>query len=173
MRKSANYNKSGVSVILVLIIVALVIILSGAFLLNNRNKVNAPQSALGSLPPENERVNPQPQSGNFLQVDDVDPGISVIVNQVVMQDGGYIAVQRESSGSRITLGKSDLLEAGSHDNITIATSALSDGDAVYIVLLNSSGTAVVDENENAIEVLKNVGMLSGHEMGHDEGNSYY
>jgi len=162
MKKTAQ-NQSGVIELIVAVLVLVVVIAVGAFILLK----NSDTGKLGTseLPPESQRVNPDPASPNQISVSEVSPGTSVVAKEVKFADGGYVVIEKDTSSGRVYVGKSRLMGAGTYDNVSISTSSLVDGDVIYVVLQSADGTPLVDQNENTIEVQKNVGMVMSHYQG--------
>ena len=141
------------------ILVLILVIIGGAFIF--RENFFSSQK-VGDLPPINKRVNPEPQSANKVFVKSVNPGTEVVVDEVEVNEDGYLYVYKDVNGSRQNVGKSELLSQGSHAMVKIITKTLKDGDIIYVSLHSLTGKEVADVNGNAIEVLKNVGLAMGH-----------
>lgn len=160
MKKSAQQNNGFALVAVLAIVLVIAGVLIAYLMLSNRSSVTP--TGESPLPPESERVNPEPTSGNSIFVDEVDPGNSVVVNEVNLSIDGYVLVMKDNEGERVEVGKSSLLKAGNHQNVVINTQALKDGDIIYIVLTDDSQKEILDQNGNIIEVQKNVGMVMSH-----------
>lgn len=144
-----------------LLVTVLAIFLVGALALS-QGILQPGTKPKGDLPPAEERINPDPSSPNKISLGEVDPGTAVKIAGVELESEGYLVVYKDSSGKKVQAGRSQLLTAGMHSNITIATQSLKDGDVIYVTLENKSGTQIKDANGNPIEVFKNVGMAMGH-----------
>lgn len=171
MNNNPSHPRQGFSLVIVIAVGALVLgILAVVFLLLPKDQ--APQSALGELPSEEKRVNPLPLGPNILEVDTVAPGSKLTVSNISLSRDAYIVVKKQQdTGTKEVIGKSRLYKAGQHQDVLVGTALMVDGDVVYISFQDINDKEIVDENNNPIEVLKNVGMLAGHEMG--EANDYY
>lgn len=160
-------NKKGFVEILVVVLVV-VLIGAGAYLFFNSQKAtDAPESGLGSLPEVTQRVNPAPTGKNTIYMTSVAPGNSILIDEVSLDVSGYVVISMAGVGNtRSVVGKSKLLDGGHHTRITV-NATVSDGDVITVGLQDVSGQSVKDENGNPVELLFNVGMLSGH------NNDYY
>lgn len=159
MKNTAHKNKDG-NIALIVVVVVLVAVGIGFVLLQSKTSMS---TQVSSLPPIEERVNPSPQSGNKVYVSKADPGTKLIVDEAELVADGYIYVYSDMAGKQTMIGKSQLLTAGVHNNVSITlTSASKDGDVIYVNLVNKDGAKVLDENENAIEMQRNVGIVMSH-----------
>lgn len=159
MYKSAPRTK-GFSLIILLVVVlfatgAIVYILRGSVLKSDETHST-------TLPPKNERINPEPLAGDNLFVDKVDPGTRVLVKELKLQKDGYLVVTQDTVSGRVEVGRSKLLSAGNHRNVSLKTQSLKDGDVIYVGIVTKNGNQVVDANNNVVEVQKNVGMVMSH-----------
>ncbi len=114
---------------------------------------------------EIRQVAPLPVSGwrMIVNTDEFEIGDKVNVKEVEMAEDGYIKVEKESGGQRITLGKSDALSKGVSKNINVRLDkSLVDGDVIVVSLVDSLGKEVLDDNGNVIEIVAPVGMVMGH-----------
>ena len=172
-----NKNHKGFSPIIVVVLVGVVVaVIAFIFLSGGSNGLGlrAPESGLGNLPPANQRTNPAPDSGYSIYVDEVRPGSEVTVNDLVVREDVYVVVQ-SSDDNRKLLGVSELVRVGANSNVLVMTDELVNGQAIYVGLQNVDRRPILDENGNAIEILVNVGSLSGHQQGQplDPEDSYY
>jgi len=156
MKKSATRQNGAIQLILVAVIISLAI--SAFIWFRDTGTSSRPVS---SLPPVSQRTNPEPTNPNRITVSEVAPGSTVIVEEVELEQDGYIVVKKDDE-TGAALGKSTLLSAGRHTGVRISTKELADGDVIFIVLQSKAGQLVTDANENSIAVVKNVGMAMGH-----------
>lgn len=161
MNKSAHNQKG--SVLFVAITVVAIAGVALLFLQSRQNRMPVLETS-PTLPPESERLNATPDSLNTLVVGDIDPGDSVVVKNATLSEAGYVQIFMDASGEPgKLLGKSELLEMGTHESIEVSlSSAVTDGDVVIVGLYNSKGAKLEDSEGNSIYVQKNVGMPMGH-----------
>lgn len=108
------------------------------------------------------RVNPEPTSGYSVSVAEVKPGNTVVIESVTVSDLSSVAVIKDGT-TQVMLGKTELLKAGTHTDLTIKLSGtINNGDVIYIRLMDKTGKPVQSEQNLNIEVMKNVGMLMSH-----------
>lgn len=159
MKNSAQQDGNVLLIVIVVLIIGAI-----GFVLLQRNKAT---SELASLPPVDQRVNPEPQGENKIYINAADPGNKVTVDEVELGSEGYAVIYKDVlSGKRQLIGKSALLTKGSHTNVVVAlTSAIKDGDVIYTSLQYKDGSLVMDGNSNAIEMQRNVGMVMSHYEG--------
>ncbi len=110
------------------------------------------------------RLNPEPQTGYQITVGEVKPGSVVNIDSVGLAVEGYVAVYKDTTAENDQLiGQSELLKAGTHTNISVTlSSAVKDGDVVFIRLQDSNEKDIKTEADTKIEVMKSVGMMMSH-----------
>lgn len=142
-----------------LLLLVVVVTIGAGYLLVKSNPENK-----STLPPVSERTNPEPDSKNKLYVTKVTTGSSITVDEVGMENDGYVVVYKDNGATiGAEIGRSLLLKKGTHSGITLSlTVAQKDGDVVRIRLVDKSAVSVKDDNGNIIEVQMNVGMAHGH-----------
>lgn len=162
MNKPAYYQKGsalilGVVIVVAIVIGAVVIVLSGG-------KPGSLNIVSNPVPTNELKVNPKPMSPNNVYVGEVGPGNSVTVSSVELEEAGLVHVYTDNNGNPgKLLGKSRMLEAGTHTDVVINLSdSLKDGDVILVGLYDKSGKAIVDLNENPVQVQKNIGMPMSH-----------
>jgi hypothetical protein len=110
-----------------------------------------------------ERINPQPQTGFAISIDDVSPGKTLTIAEASLQTAAKIVVYKDMAGSRIRIGTSALLPAGQAKAVSIPLqSKIVDGDVLVIELESSAGTPVQTKSGTPIAVKKPVGMIMMH-----------
>ncbi len=141
------------------VVIILVVIAALAYYLHSNNLI--PGVSMPTATPE-ARINPEPQSPYQVSVSEVSPGSKVVVDSVSASEDVYVVVVKDGK-TQTVVGKSALLTTGTHTNVEVAlTSAIKDGDVIYIRLQNKQGKTIQNDQKVNIEVMKNVGMLMTH-----------
>lgn len=95
----------------------------------------------GMPEPESEKTEEVTTSGfraenNAVAAQDQQPGSSVIISQVVLENAGYVVIHENSNGTPGTvLGSSMLLSEGQTDNVTVELSRQTqEGETLFAML---------------------------------------
>lgn len=152
-----NKNEGIASLLVVVVLVALV---GGGVYLYQKGLITLP--GVTPTATDEPRINPEPTSGFSIAVGEVNPGTEVVIEAVSLSELASVAVIKDGP-TQVTLGKTELLKAGDHTNLTIKLSGrINDGDVIFIRLIDKTGKPIQSEQKVNIEVMKNVGILMSH-----------
>jgi hypothetical protein len=160
MIRKKTAQQKGIIAFLPLILVVLVLIAVVAyFYLQSSEKV----ARLEPNPPVSERINVSPASSNFIDSEThLEPGSTVVLDRVVLTTDAYVVVTKDD-GKNTLLGKSKKLLSGENMEVSISLNKKTgDGDVLLLSLVDEDNQPLKDDNGNAIQVQKTVGIMMNH-----------